>query len=113
MKQTVLAIAIIGLSFPVLEARRRTPWQGTLGSIRRRRKRRVRLAQEPRPRPRTTLQVPPICITYGDPVVPASGDSVTCAQQIQAGTHENPGVTVDRHRSKDPVTHGDTQAVAH
>ena len=43
MKQTVLAIAIIGLSFPVLEARRRTPWQGTLGSIRRRRKRRVRL----------------------------------------------------------------------
>jgi len=59
------------------------------------------------------LQVPPICITYGDPVVPASADAVTCAQQIQAGTQENLGVAVDRRPSKDPVTHGDTQAVAH
>ncbi len=59
-------------------------------------------------------QVPPICITYGGPVVLASGDSVTCAEQIQAGTHEKPGVTtVCRPSNEAPFTHVDTQAVAH
>ena len=59
-------------------------------------------------------QVPPICITHGGPVVLASGDSVTCAEQIQAGTHEKPGVTtVCRPSNEAPFTHVDTQAVAH